>query len=71
MKYALEYDPTDPNTLTIHFNKWLMESSALPEKGIGAGESHEYVAHGDNNITVDDAKNYDDDTEAIFYGVIK
>ena len=67
MKYALEYDTADPNTLTIHFNKWLMESSALPEKDMIAGESNEYVdmAHGDNNIIVDD------DTEPIFYGVIK
>ena len=33
MKYALEYDPIDPNTLTIHFDVGLIEIFSASPRG--------------------------------------
>lgn len=59
MKYALEYDPTDQNTLTIHFNKALIEISESPEKDIKAETTYECATNGegDNSIAIDDLRN--------------
>ena len=69
MKYALEYDPIDQNTLTIHFDKELIESSVSPEEDMKAEATYECAAQGNYDTLVDDSKN-DDDAELIFCGNI-
>ena len=70
MKYALEYDPIDPNTLTIHFDVGLIEISASPKEGMKAEETYECAAQGNNDTIVDDFKDDNDDVELIFFGKI-
>ena len=69
MKYALEYDIIDQNTLTIHFNKELIGISTSPKEDMKAEATYECAAQGSNNTIVDDFKD-DDDAEMIFYGKI-
>lgn len=62
MKYALEYNLTDQNTLTVHFDKELIGNPALSEKDMDIGVTHEYAAHGDNGVILyDNAENNTDD----------
>lgn len=70
MKYALEYDLTDPNTLTIHFDKELIGNSTSPIENMKAETTYEPVAQGEINVVVDDYKDDNNDAEMIFYGKV-
>lgn len=58
MRYALEYDPMDQNTLTIHFDKELIGNQVLSEKDKDTTMIHEQAICEDGDTVVcDDVEN--------------